>query len=217
MVDRVLPIRPQETLRLVGHLAFGVLERLVRFRHRLLPEQACEIVPHRVRQDEIAVGQPLHQRRGAEAVRAVVGEVRLAAHEASGDGAHQVIVHPEPAHGVVRRRVDAHRSPVRVLAGDAVVHLEQVAVPLLYLRAPQPPNRLGKVEEHAVFQRPDAPPAVHLSLRGARCDITWDEVAEGGVLALQVVVAVGLRDLVGRPRVVRVLRHPDAAVIAQRL
>ena len=36
-------------------------------------------------------------------------------------------------------------------------------------------------------------------------------------MPLEVVVAVGLGDLVGRPGLVGVLRHPDAAVVAQRL
>jgi hypothetical protein len=40
----------------------------------------------------------------------------------------QVVVDPQPAHRVVRGGVDAHRGLVRVLPGDALVHLEQVAV-----------------------------------------------------------------------------------------
>ena len=48
-----------------------------------------------------------------------------------GHVAHQVVVDPEPAHRVVDRGVDPHRHAVRVLAGDALVHLEEVAVALL--------------------------------------------------------------------------------------
>ena len=44
-------------------------------RVELLPGQ---VVADRVRDDEVAVGQALHQRRGPEAVRPVVREVRLA-------------------------------------------------------------------------------------------------------------------------------------------
>ena len=36
-----------------------------------------KVVPDRVGDDEVAVSQPLHQRRCSEPVRAVVGEVRL--------------------------------------------------------------------------------------------------------------------------------------------
>ena len=95
------------------------------------PSAACvagEVVADRVGDDEVAVGQALHQRAGAEAVGAVVGEVRLAEHEQAGDGAHQVVVHPQAAHRVVDGGVDAHRHLVRVLAGDPLVHVEQVAV-----------------------------------------------------------------------------------------
>ena len=78
-----------------------------------------EVVADGVRQDEVAVGQALHQRGGAEAVGAVVGEIGLADHEQARDGGHQVVVHPQSAHRVVHRRVDAHRHRVGVLAGDA--------------------------------------------------------------------------------------------------
>ena len=40
----------------------------------------AEIVADRVRHDEVAVGEPLHQRARAEPVRAVIGEVRFADH-----------------------------------------------------------------------------------------------------------------------------------------
>ena len=107
-------------------------------RQRLGAEQRREVVADRVRQHEVAVGQALHERGRAEPVRAVVGEVRLAQHEQPGQVAHQVVVDPEPAHRVVDRGVDAHRQLVRILAGDAVVHLEEVAVALLDDVVPEP-------------------------------------------------------------------------------
>ena len=55
----------------------------------------------------------------------MVGEVRFAHAEQAGDGGLQVVVHPQPAHGVVAGRVDAHGHAVRVLGGDPLVHLEQ--------------------------------------------------------------------------------------------
>ena len=44
---------------------------------------------------------------------------------------HQVVVHPQAAHGVVDGGIDAHRHLVGIFAGDALVHVEQVAVALL--------------------------------------------------------------------------------------
>ena len=40
-----------------------------------------EIIAHRVRNNEVAVAQPLHQRAGAQAVGSMIGEVRLADHK----------------------------------------------------------------------------------------------------------------------------------------
>ena len=75
-----------------------------------------EVVADRVGQDEVAVGQALHQRRRAEPVGAVVGEVGLAGDEQPGDRRLQVVVDPQPAHDVVHGGVDPHRHLVRVLA-----------------------------------------------------------------------------------------------------
>jgi hypothetical protein len=82
----------------------------------------------------------------AEPVGTVVGEVRLADHVQAGDVAHQVVVHPEPAHGVVDRWKDAHRHLVRILIRDPLVHVEQVAVALADGGFPEALDAVGKVE-----------------------------------------------------------------------
>ena len=73
-----------------------------------------EVVADGVRDDEVAVGQALHERAGAQTVGAVVREIRLAEHVQAGNGAHQVVVHPQPAHGVVHRREDPHRHLIGI-------------------------------------------------------------------------------------------------------
>ncbi len=113
-----LPLIDSSLPHLVLDALLGLLERGVVDRHRLRAEQRCEVVADRVRENEVTVGEPLHERGRPEAVRAVVGEVRLAEHEQPGEVAHQVVVDPEPAHRVVDRGVDAHRHAVRVFAGD---------------------------------------------------------------------------------------------------
>src|SRR5690606_3915325 len=56
------------------------------------------------------------------------------------------------------------------------------------------------------------------ALRAARRDVAWNQVAEAGVDALQVVVAVALRDLRGLlAAILCLLRHPDPTVVAQAL
>ena len=87
-----------------------------------------EVVRDGVRRDEVAVGQPLHQRARSEAVRAVIGEVRFAQHEEPGNRALEVVVHPEAAHRVVDGGINPHRNLVGIFGGDPLVHLEQVAV-----------------------------------------------------------------------------------------
>ena len=87
-----------------------------------------QVVVHGVGQDEVAVGQPLHEGGGAQAVGAVVGEVGLSGDVEARDVGLQVVVHPQATHRIVHGGVDAHGDLVGVVPGDALVHLEQVAV-----------------------------------------------------------------------------------------
>ena len=98
---------------------------------------AREIIAERVGHDEVAVGEALHQRAGAQAIGAVVGEIRFADYEQAGDGGHQVVVDPQAAHGVVDRRIDAHRDLVGIFVGDALIHLEEIAVAFAITSAPR--------------------------------------------------------------------------------
>ena len=190
--------------------------RVIGARDRLV-QQRGEVVADRARQHEVAVGESLHQRRRAEAVGAVVGEVRLAGAVQAGDGGHQLVVDPEPAHRVVRCRVDPHRHLGGILAGDALVHLEQVRVALVDRSLTEAGDGVGEVEVHPVLQWPHPAAEVDGALGGARGDVPWGEVPVARVEPLEVVVAVGFRDEVGRSRLVGVERHPHPPVVAQRL
>lgn len=147
----------------------------------------------------------------------MVGEVGLADREQARDGGLQVVVDPQAAHRVVHGRVDAHRDRVRVLGGDPRVHVEEVAVLLLDRLAAHPLDGVGEVQVDALAAGADAPALVADVLRGAGGDVARDQVAEGRVDALQVVVALVLGDLVRRPVVALGPGHPDPAVVAQRL
>jgi hypothetical protein len=46
----------------------------------------------------------------------------------AGEIGHEVVVHPEATHGVVDGRINLHRLLVRVIAGDFLIHLEEVSV-----------------------------------------------------------------------------------------
>ena len=188
----------------------------------LVERTICEVVPDRVRQHEVAVCQALHQGRGTEAVGAVVGEVRLTGHEQPGNRGLQVVVDPQATHHVVHGGVDPHRHHVGVLTGDPGVHVEQVAVLLLDRIPAEPLDRFREVEvdtaAYAFHLGADSAPLVAHVLGLPRRDVTRDQVAERRVDPLQVVVAVLLGDVpwvLGA--VASALRHPDAAVVAERL
>src|SRR2546425_676848 len=92
---------------------------------------------------------------------------------------------------------------------DALVHLEEVAVAFFDDVSSKTPDRVSEVEVDAVLQRADAPAGVALPLGGSRRHIARHEVAVRGVAALEEVVALLFRDLVGRTSVVHALRDPD--------
>ena len=98
-----------------------------------------------------------------------------------------------------------------VLAGDLVVHIEEVAVPLLDHAPPEPLDRVREVEIDAAPAGADAAPLVADLLRVAGGDIARDEVAETRVLAFEEVIALAFGDLVRRPRIARLRPAPRRA------
>ena len=217
VVDGPGAVDREQTLHLVGHRRLGLEEHRVVGGNRVGAEQRCEPVADRRGEHEVAVGEGLHECARTEPVRPVIREVRLAEHVQPGDVAHQVVVNPEATHRVVHGGVDAHGDLVRVLVGDALVHLDEVAVALLDDVLAEPADRVREVEVDAVLQRSDTPACVDLALDRAGGDVAGDEVAERGIAMLEEVVALGLGNLVGGARVIGLRRHPHATVVAKRL
>ena len=91
----------------------------------------------------------MHQRAGSEAIRSMIGKISLADREETRNSGHQIIVHPQPAHGVVNGRVDPHRHLVWILSGDPFVHLEEVSIALANNWSAQTLDRIGKIQVHA--------------------------------------------------------------------
>ena len=143
-----------------------------------------EIIADRVRKNEIAVGQSLHQRTGSEPVGAVIGEVSLADRIKPRDRRHQVVIHPQAAHRVVNRRIDSHWNFVRILARNPFVHIEQISIPLTDTLFAETFDGVGKVEVNAETAFPDALAFVAYSLCIARCHITRYQIPEAGILPL---------------------------------
>src|SRR5437762_14155718 len=77
---------------------------------------------------------------------------------------------------------------------------------------------VGDLEVNAETARPDTAALVAHFLRGARSDVAGGEVAVTRVFPFQIVIAVGLGNPARRLRAIHFsLRHPNAAIVAQRL
>ncbi len=217
-VGRALALVAEHALREGLDVLLGFLERAVVGRGALAGILPREVAGNGRGQNEIAVAQSLHQRARAKPVRAVVGEVRLAQHEQAGDVAHQVVVHPQAAHRVMDRRVDAHRRLVGVLVRDLLIHREEVAVTLADLALPEALDGGGEVEIDAKPGFTHATAFVANGLGGAAGDVARREVAERGIHPLKIVIAVAFRDVRRLlAAVFLALGHPHATVIAERL
>ena len=181
--------RPRATtvevaLEALRRCLFGRAElRMIDTRRRLVQHRR-EVVADRVRQHEVTVGESLHQRRRAESVGAVIREVDFASRIETGDRGHQLVVDPQPAHRVVTGGVHAHRGRVRIFAGDALVHLEQVAVALFHDVLAKARDRCREIEVSPVLQRPNPATTVNCALRCARGNVARCQVAEARVQTL---------------------------------
>jgi hypothetical protein len=112
--------------------------------------------------------------------------------------------------------VDAHRLLVRIFAGDAVVHVEQVAVALLNYRSAEALDGVAEIEVDRQAAFAHAAAFVADGLGVTRGDVARHEVAEARVLALQEVIALGVGDLAWGALVALLEGDPYAAVVAQR-
>ena len=202
-----------------GGLGFFELGLRGADRARLLLNQ---IVGDGRRDDEIAVGQPLHECGGPEPVGAVIGEIRFAQHVQAGDVGHEVVIHPQAAHRVMNRRIDHHRQLIGILAGDLLIHLEQVAVARADHRFAEPFGGVPEIQIDAKAGRRDAATVVTRFLGGAGGNVARREVTEGRVFALQIVVAVIFLDIGGIhllllqfPGDLLGFRHPNPAIVAE--
>ena len=216
-IDRALAVDIEHPPGAFAHFVFRLGEFGVIGRGPFA-DLASEIVRQGVGEHEIAVGQTLHERAGAEAIGAVIGEIRFADDMQAGNVAHQIVVHPEAAHRVMDRRVNPHRRVVGIVAGDFFVDVEKISVTLADGRLAEARDRVLEVEINAAPARADAAAFVANFLGAARGNIARGEVAVARVFALEIIIAIGFRDVVRRPGAIFFpLRHPDAAVVAERL
>ena len=86
----------------------------------------------------------------------MVGEVALAQGEEALDVGLELIVYPKATHGIVDSREDHHRVVVRIHVGNLLVHVEEVAITLVYHVAAETVESLREVEEHGQASVVDA-------------------------------------------------------------
>ena len=114
-------------------------------------------------------------------------------------------------------RCNTHWAGVWVLANGLFVHGEEVGVTLADGVLAEALGGVAEVQVCSVVQRSNTETSVDLLGDRTGSNVTWDEVTECWVAALQEVVALILRDGVWIAVIVRFLRGPDAAVVTQRL
>ncbi len=113
-------------------------------------------------------------------------------------------------------RIDAHWHFVRIFIGNALIHLEEVAVALADGLHAQAVDGFGEVQIDAQAGRAHAAPSVADGLGVAAGHVARHKVAEARIAALQIVVALGLGNLIGRALVALLFGNPDAPIVAQR-
>src|SRR5262249_13846993 len=175
-----------------------------------------DVVADGVGKDEISIRQALHQRAGPEPVGAVIREVCFADRVQAGNRRHQVVIHPEAPHRVVDGWVDSHWNFVWILAGDAFIHVEEIAISLADALLAETLDGVGEIKVDAQAAFADSAAIIAHSLRVARRYVTRNKIAEAGILSLEIVIPLVFRYLVRRSRITFLFRNPNPAVIPKR-
>ena len=192
-------------------LEFGMIGR------RPLAQLTGEIIRQCVGQDEITIGQSLHECAGAEPVRAVIGEIRFPDHIEAGKIAHQIVIDPQTAHRIMDGGINAHRHFICVLARDFLVNLEQVTVALADRLLAKPLNCVRQIEINAASAGPNTASFVANFLGRTRRDVARGEIAVARIFSLEIIIALRFWNFVRRfVAIFFAFRDPDPSVVAQR-
>jgi hypothetical protein len=108
----------------------------------------------------------------------------------AGEIGHEVVVYPEATHSIMDSRINLHRLLVRVIAGDFLIHLEEVSV--------AGPDSIFTVTFDSVLEVKEDPEssgsypasfvAAFLSSPGS--NIAWAEVTKRRILSLEIVITL---------------------------
>ena len=101
----------------------------------------------------------------------MVRKVCFAGHMQAGQVGHEVVVHPEAAHGVVYCWENLHRCRVGVLSLDLLVHLEEIPIPGRNSVASVIPDGITEIQKDPQPGGSNSPAFVADLLGGAGGDI----------------------------------------------
>ena len=123
---------------------------------------------------------------------------------------------------VVLHTIDLIGNVAREYIGDLLIHLEEVAITLHDHVDTQTVDRLREVEEHGQTRVVHTKALVAALLSGTRGHVTRYEVTEGRITALQIVVAILLRNLptllstsLQSLSILNLLGNPDTTIVTQ--
>src|SRR5262249_26377272 len=162
----------------------------------------------RIRNDEVSVCESLHQGACSKPICAVIREISFTYRVKAWNCRHQVVVDPQAAHCVVDRRIDSHRSFVRIFTGDPFVHVEQISVSFGNHLLAEALNRVLKIQVDTQAAS-NTTSFIAYCFRIARCDVAGNQISEAWIFPFEVIVALRFRYLTWRPRVPGLLRNPD--------
>ena len=117
----------------------------------------------------------------------------------------------------MRSRIYPHRNLIRIFTRDSLIHVEEVAVAFGDHRLSEAPDGVAEIEANTPAVLTDSPALVHGLFGTTRRNIAGGEIAKARVDTLEVVVPVFFRNVFRSATVTRLLRYPNAPIVAQRL
>src|SRR5258708_15139928 len=118
-------------------------------------------------------------------------------------------IDPEPAHGIVNAGEYPHRHVSRVVTYKHLVDLEDRTQTL----GQNISRNVSQVEIDLIFAANSVALETDLEYLAGR-DIAWDEIAVCGIFFFEKVPTLWIWNVAGRPSILRIARHPDAAAFA---
>jgi len=110
----------------------------------------------------------------------MIREITFTDGKESGYGCHQLIIDPDPTHGIMNGRVDHHGCFIWIVIYDLFVHLEKVSIFGFYGILAKSPDGICKVQVDRE-SRSNSVPGITTFLGGTGCNITGHQVAMQGL------------------------------------